>query len=190
MLPEFPSRLYDGVAGRAGEGVNTGALPQRRGHLPYPTAQGIFDSSRTLGARGYKVDKGTVMAIRIVQLGSPRTDGEGLRIGTVRRPPRGVPKTEFASRDYYDVWLPDVAPSAELVKVAQRAKDEKAWNSFVSRYRAEMKRPEASRLLDLLAALSHSTNLSVGCYCEDESRCHRSVLQVLLSERGAKLVVT
>lgn len=128
------------------------------------------------------------MAIRIIQLGTPRTSGEGLRIGTVRRPPRGVPKTEFASRNYYDVWLPEVAPSEQLVKTAQRTTDAKGWSSFVKRYRGEMKRPEASRLLDLLAALSHQTNLSIGCYCEHENRCHRSVLRTLLAERSAELV--
>ena len=127
------------------------------------------------------------MAIRIVRLGTERAKGEGLRIGTVRRPPRGVPRSEFASRNYYDVWLPDVAPSARLLEAAQRAKDQTAWRSFVRRYRGEMKRPEASRLLDLLAALSHTTDLSVGCYCAQESRCHRSVLRALLTERGASL---
>ena len=130
------------------------------------------------------------MAIRIVRLGTPRAPGEGLRVGTVRRPPRGVPKTQFASRNYYDVWLPEVAPSEKLVKVAQQAKDAKDWNSFAKRYRSEMKRAEASRLLDLLAALSHHTNLSVGCYCEDENRCHRSALRTLLAERGAELART
>jgi len=126
--------------------------------------------------------------MHIVRLGSPRARGEGLRIGTVRRPPRGVPRTEFASRDFYDVWLPDVAPSEPLVKAALAAGDDPArWRSFVRRYRAEMKRPEASRLLDLLAALSHTADLSVGCYCADESRCHRSVLRELLAERGAQL---
>lgn len=130
------------------------------------------------------------MAIRIVRLGSPRARNEGLRIGTVRRPPRGVPKGEFASRDFYDVWLPDLAPSDALVKralAAQRAGDEKGWAQFVKRYRAEMKRPEAQRLLALLAALSRQTNLSVGCYCEDEAQCHRSVLRELLQEHGADL---
>src|SRR5262245_60137748 len=122
------------------------------------------------------------MAIRIVRLGSPRQRGEGVRIGTVRRPPRGVPKTEFASRDFYDVWLPDLAPSEALVKIAQSAPDERAWQAFVKRYRAEMKRPEAARLLSLLSALSQHTAMSVGCYCEDESRCHRSVLKDLLAE--------
>jgi len=126
--------------------------------------------------------------MHIVRLGSPRARGEGLRIGTVRRPPRGVPRTEFASRDFYDVWLPDVAPSEPLVKAALAAGGDPArWRSFVRRYRAEMKRPEASRLLDLLAALSHVADLSVGCYCADESRCHRSVLRELLAERGAEL---
>lgn len=127
------------------------------------------------------------MAIRVVRLGTPRTPGEGLRVGTVRRPPRGVPKTEHASRDFYDVWLPDLAPSEELVKQALKASDERAWRAFERRYRAEMKRPEPSRLLALLAALSHQTNLSVGCYCADEARCHRSILRALLEEHGAKI---
>lgn len=126
------------------------------------------------------------MAIRIVQLGSPRAREEGLRIGTVRRPPRGVPKNEFASRNYYDVWLPHLAPSEAILKAGRAAEDEKAWRSFVKRFRSEMSRPENSRLLDLLAALSHHTHFSVGCYCEDEQHCHRSVLRQLLTERGAK----
>ena len=127
------------------------------------------------------------MAIRVVRLGSPRAAGEGVRLGTVRRPPRGVPKAEHASRDFYDVWLPDLAPSEALVKEAMAAPDDKAWRAFVRKYRAEMKRPEAARLLALLAALSRQTNLAVGCYCEDESRCHRSVLRELLEEHGAEL---
>lgn len=127
------------------------------------------------------------MAIRVVRLGSPRERGEGLRLGTVRRPPRGVPKTEHASRDFYDVWLPDLAPSEALVKQALRASDERSWRSFAKRYRAEMKRPPAARLLGLLAALSRETNLAVGCYCADEARCHRSVLRALLREGGATL---
>ena len=127
------------------------------------------------------------MAIRIVRLGSPRTPGEGLRLGTVRRPPRGVPKAEHASRDFYDVWLPDLAPSEGLVKEALQVSDERAWRRFVTRYRAEMKRPEPTRLLVLLAALSHRTDLSVGCYCADEAHCHRSVLKALLLEHGANL---
>jgi uncharacterized protein YeaO (DUF488 family) len=127
------------------------------------------------------------VALRVVRLGSPRGKGEGLRLGTVRRPPRGVPKSEFASRDFYDVWLPNLAPSEALVKAALGAADERAWRAFVRRYRAEMKRPEASRVLDLLAALSRGADFSVGCYCEDERRCHRSVLRELLEEHGARL---
>jgi uncharacterized protein YeaO (DUF488 family) len=128
------------------------------------------------------------MAIRIVRLGSPRAKGEGLRLGTVRRPPRCVPKSQYASRDFYDVWLPDLSPSAPLVQQALSATDERSWKSFVRHYRAEMKRPEAGRLLALLAALSRDTAFSVGCYCEDESRCHRSVLRALLAEHGARIV--
>jgi uncharacterized protein YeaO (DUF488 family) len=124
----------------------------------------------------------------IVRLGSPRTDREGLRLGTVRHPPRGVPKAEFARRDYYDVWFPDLAPSAELVKQAQASRDARSWLEFTRKFRREMSAPAASRELDLLAALSHQTNLSVGCYCEDESHCHRSVLRQLLIERGAEVV--
>jgi len=130
------------------------------------------------------------MAIRIVRLGSPRGRGEGLRLGTVRRPPRGVPKAEHATRDFYDVWLPDLAPSENLLKAglqASHGSDERAWKSFVRRYRAEMKRPEVARLLALLAAFSHQTDFAVGCYCADEARCHRSVLRALLLERGASL---
>jgi len=127
------------------------------------------------------------MAIRAVRLGSPRRPGEGLRLGTVRRPPRGVPKDQFARRDFYDLWLPELAPSEELVKQALRAKDENAWRSFTRRYLVEMKRPAAARLLALLAALSRTADLSVGCYCPDESRCHRSVLRELLSEQGARV---
>jgi uncharacterized protein YeaO (DUF488 family) len=127
------------------------------------------------------------MGIHVVRLGSPRIAGEGLRLGTVRRAPRGVPKSEHASRDFYDVWLPELAPSGDLVKVALGAADDRAWRGFERRYRAEMKRPEAARLLQLLAALSHQTNFSVGCYCEDESRCHRSILKALLLEHGARV---
>jgi len=125
------------------------------------------------------------MAVLIVQLGSPRISDEGLRIGTVRRPPRGVPKSEYASRNYYDIWLPNLAPSEQLLKAGRSAKNETDWRSFVKRYRSEMSRAENSRVLDLLAALSHQTNFSVGCYCNDEQRCHRSVLRQLLAERGA-----
>jgi uncharacterized protein YeaO (DUF488 family) len=127
------------------------------------------------------------MAIRVVRLGSPRAASEGLRIGTVRRPPRGVPKGQYAARDLYDVWLPNLAPSEALLRDARRAADERSWRSFARRYRAEMKRPEASRLLDLLAALSQGAAFSVGCYCEDERRCHRWLLRELLQERGAAL---
>lgn len=127
------------------------------------------------------------MAIRIVRLGSPRVPDEGLRLGTVRRPPRGVPKAEHAARDFYDVWLPDLAPSETLVKQALHACDERTWRAFSMRYRAEMKRPGAARLLALLSALSRQTNLSVGCYCAEEARCHRSVLKALLQEHGANL---
>ena len=125
------------------------------------------------------------MAIVIVKLGSPRKKGEGLRLGTVRRPPRGVPKADFARRDFYDVWFPNLAPSAELVKRALAAEDERSWAEFQRMFRYEMDQPDPSRVLDVLAALSHQTNLSLGCYCEDESRCHRSILRALLLERGA-----
>ena len=125
------------------------------------------------------------MAVRIVKLGSARGNGGGLRIGTVRRPPRGIPKSEYSSRNYYDVWLPNLAPSEKLVKVGRSAKNEAAWRTFLKRYRSEMSRPENSRVLDLLAALSHQTNFSVGCYCDDEKHCHRSMLRQLLAERGA-----
>jgi uncharacterized protein YeaO (DUF488 family) len=127
------------------------------------------------------------MAIRIVRLGSARARGEGLRLGTVRRPQRGVPKAEYATRNYYDVWVPDLAPSAALVKQALGAEDERAWRAFEKRYRAEMKRPEAARLIALLAALSQTADFAVGCYCEDESRCHRSVLRAILEEGGAHI---
>jgi len=127
------------------------------------------------------------VAIRVVRLGSPRVRGEGLRIGTVRRPPRGVARAEFAVRDFYDVWLPDLAPSEELVRLALRARSERDWQAFVKRYRSEMKRPQAKRLVDLLVALSRVTAIAVGCYCADESRCHRSVLKEILTEHGAHL---
>jgi uncharacterized protein YeaO (DUF488 family) len=125
------------------------------------------------------------MAIAVVRLGSPRSQHEGLRLGTVRRPPRGVAKKDFAKLDYYDVWVPDLAPSQPLVSFALKARDDKSWKTFERKYRAEMNKPEPSRLLDLLAALSHQTNFAVGCYCENESRCHRTVLRALLRERGA-----
>jgi uncharacterized protein YeaO (DUF488 family) len=127
------------------------------------------------------------MAIRIVRLGSPRLASEGLRLGTVRHPPRGVRKADLARADFYDLWLPILAPSARLVRFARGARTAQQWETFRRRYRSEMSRPEPRCVLDLLAALSHRTNLSVGCYCEDESRCHRSVLRALLEERGARL---
>ncbi|HTN28395.1 MAG TPA: DUF488 family protein, partial [Burkholderiales bacterium] len=127
------------------------------------------------------------MAIRIVRLGTPRTRGEGTRIGTVRRPPRGVPKSQFASQDWYDVWFPNLAPSDATVKIGQRAGTAAQWKAFARRYRAEMAKAEASRVLDVLAALSRHADFSVGCYCEDESRCHRSILRALLAERGARI---
>jgi uncharacterized protein YeaO (DUF488 family) len=129
------------------------------------------------------------MAIRIVRLGTPRAHDEGLRLGTVRRPPRGVAKAQLAARDFYDVWVPGAAPSEALLKAAKQSINDSArWKTFVRRYRAEMKRPEPGRLLALHAALSHHTNLSVGCYCENEARCHRSILRALLEERGAILI--
>lgn len=129
------------------------------------------------------------MAIRIVKLGSDRSKGEGLRIGTVRRPPRGVPKTEFAARNFYDVWFPNLSPSAETMKLGKEAKTDKEWAAFKKAYRKEMTVPENTRTLDLLAAMSHQTDFSVGCYCEDESRCHRSVLKKLLEEKGANIAL-
>ena len=127
------------------------------------------------------------MAAHIVRLGSPRAAGEGPRLGTVRRPPRGVPKAEFAKRDYYDLWLPLLAPSAELVKQAQGAVDERGWAAFERAYRREMAASEPAQLLDLLAALSKRTDFALGCYCEHEARCHRGVLRALLGERGAEV---
>ena len=130
------------------------------------------------------------MTVRIVRLGSERVPGEGLRIGTVRRPPRGVPKSDYAKRNFYDVWLPSLAPSEALLKAAQAsvaAGDERGWKAFVRRYRAEMKHPDQRALLDTLAALSRTADFSVGCYCAEEARCHRSVLRELLEERGAKM---
>jgi uncharacterized protein YeaO (DUF488 family) len=127
------------------------------------------------------------MAVRVVRLGTPRAAGEGLRIGTVRRPPRGVPRSRFASEDWYDVWYPVLAPSVATMKLARAARTERDRAAFVRRFRAEMAAPAASRTLDLLAALSHGADFSVGCYCEDEARCHRSVLRALLAARGARI---
>ena len=128
------------------------------------------------------------MSVRIVRLGSLRAAGEGTRIGTVRRPPRGVPKTEFASQNWYDVWFPNLAPSLETMKLGLSASSDADWRGFAKKYRAEMNEPGPKHDLDLLAALSHSTSFSVGCYCENESRCHRSILRGLLAERGAKMM--
>lgn len=127
------------------------------------------------------------MSVRIVRLGTPRLRGEGTRIGTVRRPPRGVPKTAFASQDWYDVWFPNLAPSVETMKVAQQARTPAQWSTFVRKYRAEMATPQAKHDLALLAALSHTADFSVGCYCEHETQCHRSILKLLLVEHGAKI---
>ena len=127
------------------------------------------------------------MPIRIVRLGSPRAEGEGSRIGTVRRPPRGVPKAEFASRDFYDVWFPTLAPSAETMKLGRAAGTDAEWAAFTKKYRAEMAAPEAQHALALLATLSAQANFSMGCYCENEARCHRSELRALLEDKGARL---
>lgn len=127
------------------------------------------------------------MAASIVRLGTPRRASEGLRIGTVRRPPRGVPKAEYATRDWFDVWLPNLSPNPDTMKLVKSAASEADWAHFFKRFRAEMTRAESSRVLDLLAALSHDSDFSVGCYCADEMHCHRSVLRALLEERGAQL---
>ena len=135
---------------------------------------------RNLGIKGHP------MTIRVVRLGSKRSKHEGLRIGTVRRPPRGIPKSDFASQNWYDVWLPNIAPTAELMQIGRAVKSDKEWAVFAKKYRTEMANPEKSRIIDLLAALSRQSNFSVGCYCENEARCHRSILRELLAERGAK----
>jgi len=127
------------------------------------------------------------LSIRIVRLGSPRAPNEGIRLGTVRRPPRGVPRSEFSRRDFYDVWFPVLAPSLPAMKMAQGVSSDRQWSAFARKYRAEMKAPAASQSLDVLAALSQQARFSVGCYCEDASRCHRSLLRELLLERGARL---
>ena len=127
------------------------------------------------------------MTVAVIRLGTSRSRNEGPRIGTVRRPPRGVPKSKFSSGNWYDVWLPDLSPSEATVKMALKAETDAEWRKFVKRYEKEMKAATPSRILDVLAALSHGANFSVGCYCEDESRCHRSILRKLLKERGAKV---
>jgi len=126
------------------------------------------------------------MVVRIVRLGSDRLPQEGTRIGTVRRPPRGVPKSEFARRNWYDVWFPNLAPSAELMKIGQQAETPAQWAVFAKKYRSEMAKPEAAHAIALLAQLSQQADFSVGCYCEDEAHCHRSVLRELLREKGAR----
>ncbi|HET7525759.1 MAG TPA: DUF488 family protein [Burkholderiaceae bacterium] len=128
------------------------------------------------------------MAVRIVRLGTSRHPDEGLRIGTVRRPPRGVPKDKFSSQNWYDVWFPNLAPSVATMQLGQAAQTPAQWAAFIKKYKSEMAVPEAARALDVLAALSRQTNFSVGCYCEDESHCHRSALRALLGERGAKVI--
>jgi uncharacterized protein YeaO (DUF488 family) len=127
------------------------------------------------------------MSARIVRLGTPRVPGEGVRIGTVRRPPRGVPKAQFSKQNWYDVWFPNLAPSVPTMKTALRARTPAEWSAFVRKYKAEMAAPAAKHDLELLARLSHVTDFSVGCYCEDESHCHRSILRQLLIENGAKI---
>ena len=127
------------------------------------------------------------MSVRVVRLGTPRTPREGTRIGTVRRPPRGVPKTQFAAQDWYDVWYPNLAPSVETMKLGQGAATPAQWSAFTRKYRAEMAAPGPKHDLELLAALSHTSDFSVGCYCEDEEHCHRSILRQLLIENGAKV---
>ena len=128
------------------------------------------------------------MSLAIVKLGSPRKPKEGLRLGTVRRPPRGVLKSEYAARDFYDVWFPNLSPSKELLAKAKNLQNDDSWATFKRFFRSEMNTPDASKILDLIAALSHHTNLSIGCYCENENRCHRSVLRELLAERGASII--
>src|SRR5438105_7034435 len=127
------------------------------------------------------------MSIQIIRLGSPRRRGEGVRVGTVRRPPRGVPKSEFATQDWYDVWFPNLAPSLPTMKLGLKADSATAWSAFVKRYKSEMAAPASRHDIELLAALSHTTNFSLGCYCENEHRCHRSLLKQLLAEAGADL---
>ncbi len=128
------------------------------------------------------------MSVRVVRLGTPRLPSEGLRIGTVRRPPRGVPKAQFSSHNWYDVWFPNLAPSLETMKLGLKVESPAEWSAFAKKYRAEMARPEAKHVIELLGALSHGSDFSVGCYCHDEARCHRSILKQLLIESGAKVV--
>jgi uncharacterized protein YeaO (DUF488 family) len=145
-------------------------------------AEGTRAAGRVLG---FGHTFGALMSIRVIRLGTPREPGEGLRIGTVRRPPRGIRKADYARQNWFDVWLPDLAPSASLMRETSVLKDRSGWPTFARRYQAELKKPEPSRLLDLLAALSHQTSISIGCYCDDERYCHRSLLRQALRERGA-----
>ena len=127
------------------------------------------------------------MTIRVIRLGSEREANEGLRVGTVRRPPRGVKKCDYASQNWFDVWLPILSPSPELMKVGQAAATDKEWATFEKKFRKELSSPDASRTLDLLSAFSRDSNFSIGCYCENESRCHRSTLRTILKELGANI---
>ena len=133
------------------------------------------------------ISQEAILTVRVIRLGTPRIEAEGVRIGTVRRPPRGVPKTDFATKNWYDVWLPILAPSLDTMKLAQGARTPTQWARFVKKYRSEMARPDANHAAELLAKLSHHTNFSVGCYCENEARCHRSILRELLVKKGAKV---
>lgn len=156
-----------------------------------PLYQQVLDSLARTDSDGLRYGilnplAGKNLPISIVRLGTTRKPDEGLRLGTVRRPPRGVPKADFAKLDFYDVWLPNLSPSAELVAFAQHSEDDASWKTFERKFRAEMNQPDASRLLDVLAALSHQTNFAIGCYCENEERCHRSILRKLLAERDAE----
>jgi uncharacterized protein YeaO (DUF488 family) len=161
--------------------------PTRAGSSVDPLAGGC-STHDPWTARQSLILKASPVPIRVVRLGSPRFPDEGIRIGTVRRPPRGIPREQFRTANFYDVWLPMLAPSEALVKAARASATDAQWRRFQTRFRAEMKRPDPSRLLDLLAALSHSTNFSVGCYCEDEHHCHRLILRDLLAERHALIV--
>ena len=148
----------------------------------------IFLSDSAVAWVSRLIHGASIMPIRVVRLGTPRAANEGLRIGTVRRPPRGVPKTKFASQNWYDVWFPNLAPSVSTMKLGLSAETPAQWSAFTKKYRAEMSAPENAHAIELLAKLSHQTHFSVGCYCEDEAHCHRSVLRALLKEKGASLV--
>ena len=149
--------------------------------------RGLWKILSILGAMVRGVKKGLKMAVRVVRLGSERAKDEGLRIGTVRRPPRGVPKSEFSKQNWYDVWLPNLAPDSETIKLGQAAVSERDGQQLVTKYRKQMSTPDNTHLLELLAIMSHNSNFSVGCYCANAARCHRSVLKELLLEKGAVL---